>query len=376
MTAAQIDQMIARELPTLPPSVAVAGKDWKANVPSLTPPKLTPGDTDLLELAIGTSAPVRCALRRDLDAASTATVFHSVFADLGEGITVASVKPEAVLLAGSVPVMTATTIYTVEKAETRAFGELKMAIGTLRRGVVVICNHDEPGYHKSFGEIVRRVVESLADGSAEAEVELVAATLQNEPVGFSHSWKTRDEKGGDVYRSANALMIRRTPTELVYSDTYAEQTIKKQRVESGVWAKVENGDAASVIRYHHLKGSKYAYEGLLKKKKVEGTFDAGKAGLPLPHATEARLAKLMSKPEFSFEEREYTPSLSLDALSVTTYSRKAGDPLDRARTTFEGLEALEILNPDGSARSLEMSLGTVSMQLKQLYRSGSGTAAR
>lgn len=357
-----IEKMFSREADPISKQ-PVAGGKWTAYLEAKSKPRVEPAENMLIVSAdLGWETDFRCyvyeriidagaAVNTMVKAASTKVNFKALQAYFFEHD-------------GLVPIVGVRGVYNVEQNGVLLAGDYKLMIMP-RMEHPVLCEHDAPGYAKSFARVATDFAKSFKYESQQPTPqrgELWAVTLQGAPVGFTQSLTFRLE--GDQVRQAtlSARFVPRGPGELLLEDEATVVTAdKKGALVNGKYLTYENGEPTMVIDLErHGKG--YDYVGTIQDKELRGSFKS-KQPLLSEYALLKRLKSLSAAPKKTkFDQWEYTPSVDPAQATQVTYevTPEKGALVVAASTGQRGM--VMRVNERGTMGQVLMPVGATTVQ--------------
>jgi hypothetical protein len=293
------------------------------------------GGASVVEIPIGTQAPVRCQLfPDDVDFGGT---LQGVLKDRTTKVEPKQITPWAVRVVGEAPAAFVSVIYHAQSPRGPLVGELKVALHAVPTRPV-LCMHDEPGYRKTFESVVSEFGESLKlkhAAPALSFVQVHTAHIGDRPVGFRKVTVSR--AGVEREFSESAMMLdSASATELVFHDILTIETIDAHdRLIRGVWISATGGQVGTSVKLAQVKGKAgtYRYEGQVSGKAVSGELTTrDRKPLPSGLATLKRWSsEAQKRGPFSVSMQVYAPDFDATRLFDTKYFRAAGDPAQSFR---------------------------------------------
>lgn len=243
----------------------------------------------------------------------------------------------------------------------------------------VVCLHDEMGYRKSFKRAVGTFVNSMSfPGSSAPEPAYTAvmiAKVNDNAFGFSRASFYEKPGEGSLVTRITALLMPRTPTELIAVDeTAVEISGRKGRIAEGSYAASENGRAVRAINLKRMKGDNYSVNGQFMGKQIATTFKARK-GLDGAYRSlflTRRMLRSKKRRKRGLTMKSYVPAAS--PLKPMTVSVKATGKEFEGRPEFETtmgtLKTRSTFDEKGMAVSVLVPMGHLQMRMDRAYEEG------
>ncbi len=319
----ELKKAFARELPPLQVVRFETPGGLKGAVEAKVPPSVEKGDqAETVTVDLGTAQPVRCTIVRSrLDAAAFVQRYVNGVKDR---VSVLSIRPVAVAVAASSPLLFAEIVYSTDSAEGKRLGHAQLGIHA-HDARSIVCEHDEPGYEKTFQRVVTGLASTVAGGGEDTRPgaryrEIHVTRVGEMTVGFTEHVVWDRQGGGRVAKVWTSQLLPRSPTEIVAKDGYSEEVSDARDVlQNGVYVNADGGEISARMTLTRGKdGLSYAYDGEQEGKKLQGTFRT-RAGL----ATDLWFARRFDK------ARGYGPKGEVRAQGYDLEANPAG-PLDIA----------------------------------------------
>lgn len=280
---AALEKAFSRELPPLNTADFKTPGGMKGSVEAKALPAIEAGEkSETVTVDLGTEQPLRCTIvPTRLDAAALVRRYVNALKDR---VSIVAIRPVAVAVARASPLLFAEIVYTADSPEGKRLGHLQVGIHS-HNSRSFVCEHDEPGYEKTFQRVVTGLASSLEGGGEDDRAgaryrELHVTRIGEVPIGFTERaiWDRRG--GGLVAKVWTSQLLPRSATDFVAKDAYSEELYDtKDLVEQGSYADVANGEVNARTRLTRGKdGVTYAFEGEHEGKKLSGTFKT-RAGL-------------------------------------------------------------------------------------------------
>jgi hypothetical protein len=193
-------------------------------------------------------------------------------------VSIVAIRPVAVAVADRSPLLFAEIVYSADSPEGKRLGHAQIGVHA-HDARSVVCEHDEPGYEKTFQRVVTGLASTLQGGGEDARSvaryrEIHVTRVGDVPVGFTEHVVWDRKGGGRVAKVWTSQLLPRSPTELVAKDGYAEELYDgKDLLELGSYVNAEGGEIAARMKLTRAKdGVSYAYDGEQEGKKLSGTF--------------------------------------------------------------------------------------------------------
>lgn len=362
---------LAREASGLTPQTVKSQISF--TVPASGPPTVKTEDkVVLIDIPIAEGGTVNCFLYTD-DPDPGATLL-ALLGGLKKSAQIRELGPGPIEVVHESPVVHLSALYTVDQEDGAALGQLKLAFHT-RYNHASLCLNDQAGFSKTFLGVSRAFFESLQAGREDLKpryAEVSAATIGGVPAGFERSMIFGD---GKEERRVNAslLILLRTPTELVTSDSVSSQVLNAEgRLTGGEWYNSESGAPDLKVSLELGKAGAYHYTGTYKGKPIEGDFThTDKRGLAGPASLETDLKKRAKKPgAYSFSHVAYNPAQDPTRPTEETYERHADDPKNRVRVKQGDLEVIGTIDESGRFEDGQATLGRMEIRLKRTFVRG------
>jgi len=371
----EVQQLLVRELEPLPAQAFSTPGGLAGKVEAVQPPALGEADEgrELLAVSIGTAQPVACTLIPDrVDVGAT---IHAVARAAAEKVRLVSFRTADILAVQGSPLFLFEIFYAVESEKGKQLGHLK--VGMLAHdGHSLVCQHDEPGYGRTFQRLVQGLAASLTGGkpdprAASRFAEVVVIRIEALPVGYEERVIWDAAKGGRRTAAYGTMVIPRTPVEFVTTDMYREEESDAAGLLlSGAYSHLVNGEPESQVSLKkEARGKGFVYQGKKGEKELSGRFPA-KKGL----ATELWFAKRFDEkrgfgPKGAVKHPAYVfnadPTAPLEMSYQKIPSRPRGVDLTMGPMRMRGE-----LDEAGLVPSFEMAAGSATMRARRAWSRG------
>jgi hypothetical protein len=368
-----LKKAFARELPPLKAVEFKTPGGMRGSVEAKAIPSVEAGDkSETVTVDLGTEQALRCTIVRSrVDAA--ALVRRYVDGVKGR-VSIVAIRPVAVTVAAASPLLFAQIVYTADSPEGKRLGHVQLGIHS-HDSRSFVCEHDEPGYEKTFQRVVTGLASSLEGGEDDRPGarfrEIHVTRIGEVPIGFTEHVVWDRKGGGRVAKVWTSQLLLRSATEFVAVDAYSEELYDtKDLLEEGSYANVANGEVNARTRLTRRKdGLTYAYEGEHEGKKLSGTFKT-RAGL----ATDLWFARRFDK------AREYGPKGEVRAQGYQLDANPAG-PVEisyrkdatRARGVALSMGPARlacVLDDAGIVSESQMPVGPATLTLERVFVRG------
>ncbi|HET7540408.1 MAG TPA: hypothetical protein VFK05_11075 [Polyangiaceae bacterium] len=347
---------------------------WSAKVPASADPKLAQAEnSELVEIPIGSKAPVRCQVfSEQLDAGGT---LHGVLKESAARVEYRSIAPSGVRLLGGVPTTFLETVYLTETEGGKGAGGLKLAI-QVREQESLLCLHDELGYRQTFKDVSGAFFSSFKPRSAPPNAatysDITKAKIGDTDVGFGWVRVTPGEKPGErSYSDSNTTLIPTSAKEVSFRDNYEVFSYDAKNVlQAATWVEGSGGEITMKIGIHRQADGSYAMQGELGGKPVSGELKAPNGiATSLDIATRLK-KKLKTGAPFELKLPEYHPSLEPKALIDVVYRHQKGDPARQVSVTMANGTMIEDVDDNGMAKSFSFPVGKSQFVVERLKSEG------
>jgi hypothetical protein len=370
-----LDAMMAREAGELT-AKAVTSPDskWVTQAYGVADAKVfVASEIVIVEIPIGTKAPIRCQVfDESVDPGGT---LNSVLAESAKVVDYQRVAPAGVAVIGGAPAMFVRTLYVADGANGKLAGALKLAFHA-REGAPALCLHDEVGYQATFERVSKGFFEGFKlanDATAKPKyLEIAKTQLDERDVGFSLTKILAGEKPGwREYVSQRTTLIPTSPKDLAVQDSYNTlQVDTKGRLQRGVWVSAESGELTLQVTVTRSAAGKYAYEGTVSGRPVQGELSASSSISTPLQSMELLKRKLKAKKPFSEKLFEYHPSIDPSSAIPVVYSHESGAEPDAVTVELGQKKLLTRLDEHGTPASATLQLGPRSLRIVREFREG------
>lgn len=325
-----------------------------------------------LSVPIGGEIPAECLLYRDaLDSATTLSkLIDELLADFAQ---TRIVKIDAGTF-GALPYLYQETLYLTES---RAAGVLKGIVVPVGDSTLA-CLHDEPGYNRTFVDMVGGLAGSLRIGAAEPEAwkfrEILIWQLQDMNVGFTIN-RVGHPDGGEIRSEVEtAVVLPRSAQETLTLDGYdvVFETGDGELV-TGRYAEATSGELTLSVNIEKTAPHSYRVSGEFQGKAVNTQLqpDAALVGPYRQYVDLVRAAYPGDGRPRALSVAAYVPSANpLDTLAVEAQpTGQTVDELPEYDMLFGGLKATSLIDRRG-AKTMTVRLGALEMQLNRAWIEG------
>jgi hypothetical protein len=374
---------LAREA-RLPEPRTVTSVDGRlqANVPGEVQHKVEmQSDAYSLTIQLGKELTVSCEVlrgSRDLAALLTETAEIS-FGELGktngeiEARAVQSTEAGAV---GPHPFLALRWLYRAKlKGELRVGGLQQFAADL--GDAVVYCANDELGYARTFDAVARALTSGLRLDGKPVQAgyfgEITVISIDGQRVGVASTSLTRDADGDTQVSNKSAMLLQRTPGQLIYQDVVDIQWVRPDgSLINALQVKSEQGKLVENLRLNPVEEGRWKAVGTLAGKDVE--FEMPKAPSSFVALAQAR-RQLMAAPNpvGTSTEASTWSSLDLSRLLPTraTVLAPAGPAAFAVREELGGVAIEAVLDrKTGTMASARMPIGPRTMTLERVHQHG------
>ncbi len=377
----------AREA-TLPPATEVASEDgWlQARVPGAVRHKvvLDRGGYSL-SIALGSGSGgdrvISCEVlrgSRDLAAllAETAEVTLGQLSKVNGEIEVRVVEAVDAGAVGGHPFMALRWVYRARRGGDVRVGGLKQFAADLGEAVVY-CADDELGFVKTFDAVARRLTESLRIDGKPVDTgyfgEISVMSLNGQRVGVASTVMRRDADGDTEVRTKGAMLLQRTPGQLITEDTVEVQWVRPDgSLINALQVKAEQGKLTEDVGLKRHEDGRWRAAGKLAGKDVD--FDLGEAPSSFVALAQAR-RQLMARPNPVGASTEASSWSSLDLSRLlparATVLAAAGPDAYSGREELGGIVIDAVLDrKTGTMASARIPIGPLSLDLQRVHQHG------
>jgi hypothetical protein len=370
---AALRQLLARELPALPPRPFRTASGLTGKVEAAGAPKVDVQDgAEALTVPLGTAEPISCAVFPNrLDAAA---VVWRIAEATKEKVKLVSALPVDFLEVKGSALVLAQLAYQVDGAQGPLLGVMKLAV-YVHPSRSLLCSHDEPGYAETFARIVKGLAGSLAGGAPDPRAgaifaELSVVRIGPLPVGYAEHVVMRREGGGLVSEQYGAQLLPRGAADLVAVDSSQEEALDgKDLLERGTYVHVTNGDLdlkMSVARGQD--GRTYTYDGEKDGKALQGSFPT-KAGVSTDLWFARRFARAAPPVKGELRHEGYSAEANPVAAVPVVYRREPG-AARRATMELGPITLTGDLDAHGLFETAEVPVGPSKLVVKRLWSRG------
>jgi len=367
--AQNVTALFARELDALPPSVAVSGRGWSAQVPGRNPTVKngsTEG-TEELDFAFEGTGPVECIVFSE--AFDPGSYVGNIVEELKKSLEVVNFTPTRFTVEQEIPAYFTSIFYRKKTEKGVLAGQLKLALG-LHLTRPVVCLHDVPGYTTTFESVTRAMFANyrVADAPPPLAVTIGVARIGTMPIGITRETASLLEDGRTQFTTISTQIVPRSANELMISDEAEVAFVAKSKLVEAHFIQGDlHGEKMNLI----LKagtGNKYQVSGTLGQNKPLKATITTKHGLPSPAATSLRLKQEMAKAKsFRFIEPEYHPALDPTNIMDVSYTRTQADKPKLVRVGLGQLELLATVDDEGEQLQTEMKAGSQTIIFERVY---------
>jgi len=240
-----------------------------------------------------------------------------------------------------------------------------------------VCTQDEPGYVQTFHRAATRVALELGRARASGEPAsyrtVYVTSIKGAPVGFERSVYRKAKDGSRTGFTFTAMVVPRTPSELMLQDSQASSHIGKDGyIDEKKSRVVANGEVQLDLTLKRDKGNGYSYSGRMSDKDLSGSFKTkDKHGIASDVAVvRAVKAELMTgrKPQVQFEQ--YMPDADPTAPMVVTMRRDGAGP-NAVTVETAKLKMTGVVDASGDLTSLDMPMGPINLAQERKFVEGS-----
>jgi hypothetical protein len=252
--------MMARELPTLPKQTVTVG-DLHWSVEGAREPKVSDGeDAYHVEIPIGTASPMECfAYKKGVDPAAQVRRVMTAAAS-ASGVEIKAVQLMDVFGVGSAAGALFEAAYVARKGT--AFGLFKVLFVANGRASV-LCEHDEPGYVKTFRRIGSDMATEYAKAAPPDSAEVTRIWLARAgdvPIGFSRQTMERGDQARSVWTDATAMYVQTSPTSFNYLDYVTREVLDaRSRIVEFIEVRGKNGKIEDKFHLARTKDPRATY---------------------------------------------------------------------------------------------------------------------
>jgi hypothetical protein len=354
-------------------TVRAADSFFSATVAASTGPTLAQHEGFYqISVPIGAEIPAECLLYRDaLD--SAATLENLLGELLAEFPKTQIMKIDAGSF-GPLPYVYQESLY-LTRAE--AAGVLKGIVVPVG-DVTLACLHDEPGYSRTFVDMVGGLAGSLRIGAAAPEAwkfqEILIWELHDMRVGFTVN-RVGHPTGGEI-RSVveTAVVLPRTARETLTLDGYdVVYETEGGELVAGRYAEATSGELTLSVNIEKTAQRSYRVSGEFQGKAVNAQLQPG-AALVGPYRQYVDLVRAAypddGRPR-SLSVAAYVPSANpLETLAIEAQptGQRVGE-LPEYDMLFGGMKATSLIDHRG-AKTLTVRMGALEMQLNRTFSEG------
>jgi len=369
-----LQKAFSRELAPLKPVAFQTPSGLKGSVEAKATPSVSAdGKSETVRVALGTEQALSCTIVRSR--VDVAALVRSYVNEIKGRVSIAAIRPVAVSVAAASPVLFAEIVYTADSADGKRLGHVLLGIHA-HNSRSFVCEHDEPGYEKTFQRVVTGLAASLAGGGEDDRGgarfrEIHVMRIGEVPVGFTEHVVWNRKGGGRVAKVWTSQLLPRSPTEVVARDSYSEELYDaKDLLETGSYAIAGNGEVSARTRVTRAKdGVTYAYEGQQEGKKLSGTFTT-RAGL----ATDLWFARRFDKPRgYGPKEEVRAEAYELDANPAGPVEISYQKDASRVRgvaLTVGPAKLTGVVDDVGIVSESQMAVGPATLAIERAFVQG------
>lgn len=326
-----------------------------------------------LVIDIGTQQPVSCTIfAQRIDAGASTS---RMAAAIAKEMKLLGAQPVAVAAVAGSALVFSEMVYQTATEKGPMLGHFKLAVYA-HDGHSLLCNHDEPGYSKSFQRVVGSLAASLEGGGQDERAgsryaEISVMRIGDVPIGYAEMVLWDREGGGSVESQYETQILPRSQTDLVAVDAYRQEAADADGLlVSGTYVHLTNGEIDSKMTLAKGKApGSFRYEGEKQGKKLAGTFRT-KAGLATDLWFARRFdAKAGYGPKGEVKHEGYVSSANPVAASLISYRKDAAQPR-RAEMTVGPLRAAGELDENGLFKSMEVPVGPTKIAVERVWSRG------
>ena len=374
---------LAREARLPEPRTVTSVDGWlQANVPGEVPHKVEKqSDGYSLTIQLGKELTVSCEVlrgSRDLAAllAETAEISFGELSKTNGEIEARAVQSTEAGAVGHHPFLALRWLYRAKlKGELRVGGLQQFAADL--GDAVVYCANDELGYARTFDAVARTLTTGLrldgkpVDAGYFGEINVI--NIDGQRVGVASTTLTRDADGDTKVSNKSAMLLQRTPGQLIYQDVVDIQWVRPDgSLINALQVKAEQGRLSENLRLNPGEEGRWKAVGTLAGKDVE--FELPKAPSSFVALAQARRQLMAAaNPVGTSTEASTWSSLDLSRLLPTraTVLAPAGPSAFAVREELGGVAIEAVLDrKTGTMASARMPIGPRTMTLERVHQYG------
>lgn len=325
-----------------------------------------------LTVPIGGEIPAECLLYRD--ALDSATTLRNLINELLDGFSTTRIAKIDAGTFGPLPYVYLESLYLTDQ---KAAGVLKGIVVPVGDSTLA-CLHDEPGYSRTFVDMVGGLAGSLRIGDAESEAwkfqEILVWRLNDMNVGFTVNRVAHPDEGEIRSVVETAVVLPRSVEETLTLDGYdVVFETEDGELVAGMYAEATSGELTLSVNIEKTAQHSYTVSGEFQGKAVNTRLepDAALVGPYRQYVDLVRAAHPGDGKPRPISVDAYVPSANpLDTLAVEAQpTGQRVEDLPEYDMLFGGLKATSLIDSRG-AKSLTVRMGSLEMQLSRAWIEG------